>query len=94
MIRVLLIPLIFFSLTLAKAHSGRTDSSGCHNDRKNGGYHCHKAKTETRTPDFLEKRNIEKSTCCKVCRKGKACGNSCISRSETCHKSPGCACDG
>lgn len=22
-------------------HSGRTDSSGCHNDYKNGGYHCH-----------------------------------------------------
>jgi len=23
------------------AHSGGTDSSGCHNDRKTGGYHCH-----------------------------------------------------
>lgn len=22
-------------------HSGGTNSSGCHNDRKNGGYHCH-----------------------------------------------------
>ncbi|MEC8880235.1 MAG: hypothetical protein VYC49_08810 [Pseudomonadota bacterium] len=29
-----------------------------------------------------------------VCRKGKACGNSCISRSYTCTKPPGCACDG
>ncbi len=26
---------------LAFAHSGGTDSQGCHNDRKNGGYHCH-----------------------------------------------------
>ena len=34
-----------------------------------------------------------KSYCCKVCDKGKACGNSCISRSYTCHKAPGCACD-
>ncbi|HEY9837276.1 MAG TPA: YHYH domain-containing protein [Vampirovibrionales bacterium] len=25
----------------AWSHGGRTDSSGCHNDRKNGGYHCH-----------------------------------------------------
>lgn len=25
------------------AHPGRTNSSGCHNDRKNGGYHCHVA---------------------------------------------------
>jgi|GEM_PF-3332150 len=34
------------------------------------------------------------ATCCKVCRKGKACGNSCISRSYSCSKPPGCACDG
>ncbi|WP_110599775.1 hypothetical protein [Salinicola lusitanus] len=32
--------------------------------------------------------------CCKVCRKGKACGNSCISRNYTCHQPEGCACDG
>ena len=32
-------------------------------------------------------------TCCKVCRTGKACGNSCINRSYTCTKPPGCACD-
>lgn len=25
----------------AQAHSGGTDSSGCHNDHKTGGYHCH-----------------------------------------------------
>ena len=31
--------------------------------------------------------------CCKICRKGKACGNSCIRRSYTCRKPPGCACD-
>jgi hypothetical protein len=32
--------------------------------------------------------------CCKVCKKGKACGDSCISRDKECHKGPGCACDG
>lgn len=32
--------------------------------------------------------------CCKVCRAGQACGDSCISRSKTCHVGPGCACDG
>ncbi|MCW8176087.1 YHYH domain-containing protein [Verminephrobacter aporrectodeae] len=25
----------------AQAHSGGTDSSGCHRDHKTGGYHCH-----------------------------------------------------
>jgi len=32
--------------------------------------------------------------CCKICRKGKACGDSCISRSKTCRAGPGCACNG
>ena len=32
--------------------------------------------------------------CCKVCSKGKACGNSCIARWKTCHKGKGCACNG
>ncbi len=32
--------------------------------------------------------------CCKICSAGKACGDSCIARSKTCHKGKGCACDG
>jgi hypothetical protein len=32
--------------------------------------------------------------CCKVCKIGKACGDTCISRSKTCHVGQGCACDG
>ena len=32
-------------------------------------------------------------TCCKTCRTGQACGNSCISRNKTCRQPPGCACD-
>ena len=31
--------------------------------------------------------------CCKYCDKGKACGDTCISRSKTCHTPPGCACN-
>ncbi len=27
--------------SLAFAHSGGTNKNGCHNDNKNGGYHCH-----------------------------------------------------
>jgi len=33
-------------------------------------------------------------TCCKICRRGKACGNSCINKAYTCHRPAGCACDG
>ena len=32
--------------------------------------------------------------CCKVCKKGKACGNSCIKKTHNCSKPKGCACDG
>ena len=32
--------------------------------------------------------------CCKTCRAGKVCGDSCISRKEACKKGKGCACDG
>lgn len=31
--------------------------------------------------------------CCKYCHNGKACGDTCISRSKTCHTPPGCACN-
>jgi hypothetical protein len=36
---------------------------------------------------------VPASKCCKVCDAGKACGNSCISRSKNCHKGRGCACE-
>ena len=34
------------------------------------------------------------ASCCKICVKGKACGNSCIKKTYNCSKPPGCACDG
>lgn len=30
------------------SHGGRTNSSGCHNDKKNNSYHCHGQKPKTR----------------------------------------------
>ena len=32
--------------------------------------------------------------CCRVCKKGKACGDSCIKKTYNCTKPKGCACDG
>lgn len=34
------------------------------------------------------------SGCCKICKAGKACGDTCIAADKVCHKGPGCACDG
>ncbi len=33
-------------------------------------------------------------SCCKVCRSGKACGDTCIAANRTCRVGPGCACNG
>lgn len=38
--------------------------------------------------------NSPSSSCCKICRNSKACGDSCINKNYTCTKPPGCACNG
>jgi hypothetical protein len=37
---------------------------------------------------------LARRECCKICRKGKACGDACFARDRECHLPPGCACDG
>ena len=37
-------------LGTAHAHGGGLDRHGCHNDRKNGGYHCHRAAAPAPAP--------------------------------------------
>jgi hypothetical protein len=45
-------------------------------------------------PAVFTPRSAPRQVCCKVCSKGKACGDSCISKDKTCNKGPGCACNG
>ncbi|WP_371747979.1 YHYH domain-containing protein [Hahella aquimaris] len=43
--KTLLITAFLFAFAgFAYAHSGGTDSNGCHHDHKKGGYHCHNKK--------------------------------------------------
>lgn len=35
------------------AHSGGLNAEGCHNDRKNGGYHCHRGNSAPARPETL-----------------------------------------
>ncbi|WP_318439975.1 YHYH domain-containing protein [Photobacterium leiognathi] len=40
--KIILILLVTFGIvSSALAHSGRTDSKGCHTNSKTGVYHCH-----------------------------------------------------
>lgn len=47
LLSVMLVLLSTGAVNDANAHPGRTNSEGCHNDRKNGGYHCHGAKRKS-----------------------------------------------
>jgi hypothetical protein len=40
-ISVIILGLMMLASSAAFAHSGGTDSNGCHHDHKSGGYHCH-----------------------------------------------------
>lgn len=50
--------------------------------------------TPTPTPPPPRESDGGRAGCCKICTKGKACGNTCISRGYTCWVGPGCACNG
>lgn len=59
----------------------------------NNSYDTSTSNYETPTNNYNDDYDTP-SGCCKICSKGKACGDSCISRDYTCHKGVGCACDG
>lgn len=44
-------------------------------------------------PTYTPPPAAKTQSCCKYCTTGKACGDSCISRSYNCYKGVGCACN-
>lgn len=48
----LLCLLLMTSAGVALAHGGGLNAQGCHNDRKNGGYHCHRAPSAAPPPSY------------------------------------------
>lgn len=57
-----IIILLLLLPSLAFAHGGRTNKYGCHNDRKNGGYHCHGGGSATPTHDIRATPNNSRTT--------------------------------
>lgn len=53
-----LLSLVLLPMALA-AHGGRTDSLGCHHNRKLGGYHCHSGQLAGRS--FNSKAEVLKA---------------------------------
>ena len=45
------------------AHGGGLNAEGCHNDRKNGGYHCHRGSASSAAPKALLGSSSTFSSC-------------------------------
>jgi hypothetical protein len=56
MTHILTIVALLFA-TPALSHGGRTNADGCHNERSNGGYHCHNRTSEGIAPSKRTKRD-------------------------------------
>ncbi|RNF82787.1 excalibur calcium-binding domain-containing protein [Montanilutibacter psychrotolerans] len=41
-LRIAVFGVLILASGTAAAHGGGLNAAGCHNDRKNGGYHCHR----------------------------------------------------
>ena len=52
---------------------------------------CASHSSSSHSTGLTGRSNSIAQTCCKICHKGKACGNTCISRQNICHVGPRCA---
>jgi hypothetical protein len=97
MLRSIAILIAAFALTSLSAASDGAHTAPIASDNLRIFAH----ETAARSPEFLASLGLTQPTaavaqqaCCKICSRGKACGNTCIAREKICHVGPGCACDG
>jgi hypothetical protein len=91
----LITALMLTGLSAAADHVGTTPTA------HSQAFHIFALDSPARSPQFLGSLGLRQphavvvqQACCKVCTRGKACGNTCISQDKQCHVGPGCACDG
>lgn len=59
--------LCFLTNNSTFAHSGRTNSEGCHNNRSNGTYHCHGKKSySNKNNTYKNSKESESFYCTKI----------------------------
>jgi len=59
--------LCFLMNSTSFAHSGRTNSEGCHNNRSNGTYHCHGKKSySNKNNTYKNSKESESFYCTKI----------------------------
>lgn len=62
------------------AHPGGLAADGCHNDRKNGGRHCHRGSTST--PPAQKKLSASRSVSFANCSAARAAGAAPVRRGD------------
>lgn len=85
MYRVTIVLFACLSVTgAAHAHSGGLNAQGCHNDRKNGGYQCHRAPSPPPPPARNEQPRglLSPSTAYSNCAAARAAGAAPLQRGE------------
>lgn len=68
---------------VASAHGGGLNAEGCHNDRKNGGYHCHRAQAAPRIQPNPHRSNFNGSGgAFRNCAEARAAGAAPVRRGD------------
>lgn len=74
---ILLLTIVF--VDFAVAHGGRLNSQGCHNNRKTGGYHCHRGSPSVKPAPKLKSKS---SGSYRNCNEARAAGAAPIRRGQ------------
>jgi hypothetical protein len=85
--RIWMLASLLFAVTAISGDRGMETSSR---------FFEHVITSSSRSSPFREVQQSERAAaekqCCKVCSKGKPCGDTCIEKDDVCHVPPGCAC--
>ena len=75
LLKLLIVALILPVLVLA--HGGRTNSEGCHNNRKTGDYHCHNGESaKANSPQNIRSSPVGNPSSCgnkRTCKEMDSC---------------------
>jgi len=74
--------LAVLSLPVMAAHPGGLAADGCHNDRKNGGRHCHRASGNSAPPTYRPQRLTGASSAFPNCTAARAAGAAPVRRGD------------
>ncbi|MCJ8191973.1 excalibur calcium-binding domain-containing protein [Sphingomicrobium aestuariivivum] len=67
-------------IALAITHPGGLNAEGCHNNRKTGDYHCHRASSRARPSPTVQRATNPSSVSYRNCSEARAAGAAPVKR--------------